>query len=188
MTSSLQRLINHKQPRKFQLGDKLYAKNFYGNKWIPVKVTKVTGPLSYQVETDAGIVLRRHVDHLRYRYPDDNGQSDNTHSSDASLDTSHPDSISDDDDWVMPNAFNPPHESDDPVEPPAVPDTRSHSPTAEPEVPAPSPDVTSARGRPLGAPVRRPTPSRIPIRHSTRTRPPMERYSPSLQTKRGGVS
>ena len=33
--------------------------------WIPVKVTKITGPLSYEVTTESGMTLRRHVDHLR---------------------------------------------------------------------------------------------------------------------------
>ena len=38
--------------------DKLYAVSYHGpEKWIPVKVTKVTGPLSYQVETESGITL-----------------------------------------------------------------------------------------------------------------------------------
>ena len=45
-------------------------KNFHGTEWIPVKVTKVTGPLSYEVQTNTGIVLRRHVDHLRRNYSD----------------------------------------------------------------------------------------------------------------------
>ena len=38
--------------------------------WIPGKITKVTGPLSYHVEVDKGNVLRRHVDALRTRYSD----------------------------------------------------------------------------------------------------------------------
>ena len=37
-------------------------------------VTKLTGPLSYQVQSDAGIILR-HVDHLQFHYPDDNTRS-----------------------------------------------------------------------------------------------------------------
>ena len=35
-----ERLINHKKPCKFKLGDKLYAKNFHGEKWITVTVIK----------------------------------------------------------------------------------------------------------------------------------------------------
>ena len=33
--------------------------------WILVKVTKITGPLSYEVTTESGMTLRRHVDDLR---------------------------------------------------------------------------------------------------------------------------
>ena len=80
-----QRSINHKKPRKFKLGDKLYAKNFHGKKWIPVTVSKLTDPLSYQVQTDAGIVLRRHVDHLRFRYPNDNTRSLDNNGLDSDL-------------------------------------------------------------------------------------------------------
>ena len=57
------KLIRNKAPRKFEFGDKLFAKNFHGTEWIPSKVTKVTGPLSYEVQTNTGIVLRRHVRH-----------------------------------------------------------------------------------------------------------------------------
>ena len=67
-----QRSINHKKPHKFELRDKLYANNFHGEKWIQVTVTNLTGLLSYQVQTDAGIVLHRHVYHLRFCYPNDN--------------------------------------------------------------------------------------------------------------------
>ena len=49
--------------RSFSVGDKLFAKNFSGStNWIPVTVTKVSGPVSYHVETAQGIVLRRHID------------------------------------------------------------------------------------------------------------------------------
>ena len=34
-----------------------FTKQNGAEKWIPVKVTKVTGPLSYQVETESGITL-----------------------------------------------------------------------------------------------------------------------------------
>ena len=53
-----QKLVSSKTPRRFQVGDKLFARNFHGPQWIPVKVTRVTGPLSYQVETESGITLR----------------------------------------------------------------------------------------------------------------------------------
>ena len=56
-----QKLVSSKTPRRFQVGDKLFARNFHGPHWILVKVTKVTGPLSYQVETESGITLHQHV-------------------------------------------------------------------------------------------------------------------------------
>ena len=69
MPEKQDKLIRNK-PRKFEIGDKLFAKNFHGTEWIPVKFTKVTGPLSYEVQTNTGIFLRRHVDHLRCNYSD----------------------------------------------------------------------------------------------------------------------
>ena len=58
--------------RSFQKGEKVYAKAF-GNKkgWIPVTVETKAGPVSYQLKTLDGQVIRRHVDHVRKRYSDD---------------------------------------------------------------------------------------------------------------------
>ena len=51
--------------RSFQVGDKLFAKNFSGSpRWIPVVVTQVTSPLSYWVQTAIGIIMKRHTDQL----------------------------------------------------------------------------------------------------------------------------
>ena len=53
-------------PRKFEVNDRLYVRNYQGpHKWIP---TKITGPVSCQVQSDAGTLLCRHVDQLRIRY------------------------------------------------------------------------------------------------------------------------
>ena len=54
--------------RKFIVGDLAYTRTPQEKVWLPVKVTKVLGPLSYQVSTESGMLLRRHVDHLRSRY------------------------------------------------------------------------------------------------------------------------
>ena len=64
-----QKTTSDKQPREFK-DDHLFAKDFHNtkNKWIPVKVVKKTGPVSYEVITENGIILRRHVDHLRKRF------------------------------------------------------------------------------------------------------------------------
>ena len=56
---------------RFKIGDKIFAKNFHsGPQWIPVKVTKVLGPLAYHIVSDSGNTLKHHVDHLRYQYSD----------------------------------------------------------------------------------------------------------------------
>ena len=36
-----------------------------------VKVTKITGSLLYEVTTESGMTLRRHVDHLRRRFSEE---------------------------------------------------------------------------------------------------------------------
>ena len=60
---------NSKPLRSFQTGDLVYVENFTSSppKWMPGKVVKVTGPLSYQVEVESGAVIRRHVDNVRSR-------------------------------------------------------------------------------------------------------------------------
>ena len=60
---------SHARTREFNVGDRLYAKDFSNrDSWIPVTVTKITGPLSYELTTSSNRTLRRHVDQLRYRY------------------------------------------------------------------------------------------------------------------------
>ena len=69
----LQQATNHnnsKPLQSFKVGDMVYVKDFSTLTWIPGKITKVTGPLSYHVEVDRGRVLHRHVDALRTRYSD----------------------------------------------------------------------------------------------------------------------
>ena len=55
--------------RTFKIGDRVYVKDFSTTPitWIPGKVVKVTGPLSYQVELLSGRVVCRHVDAVRSR-------------------------------------------------------------------------------------------------------------------------
>ena len=132
-------------------------------------VIKLTGPLSYQVQTDAGIVLRHHVDHLRFRYPNDNTHSLDNHGLDSDL------VIYDDDDWPLPTGLEEPGESGISEEPDVEEDRQEHPGMS----PTPPPIVVQPQRRPQSC---RPTPSRIPVRHSTRTRPPIDRYSPLSQT------
>ena len=63
-----------KPVRSFKDGDLVYVKDFSTTliTWIPGKITKVTGPLSYHVEVIDGRTVRRHVDAVRtrqVRYP-----------------------------------------------------------------------------------------------------------------------
>lgn len=131
----------NKAPRVFKEGDKLFAKNFHGpDQWIPVTVSKVLGPLSYQVQTSSGLLLRRHVDHVRIRH---NDCLDSESSSDGPTDDS--------DDWVFTShSFNP---------------------------------STLTESTPPDRPVQRPLspipPQAVPRRHSSRTRSPIDRYTPS---------
>ena len=63
---------NQRAVRKFSIGDALFARNYSGkNKWIPVTVIKITGPISYRVQTTSGNVIKRHVDQLRFRRAED---------------------------------------------------------------------------------------------------------------------
>ena len=135
MNDKQEKSIPGRAPRQFEVGEKVYAKNFHGPKWITGRIVKVTGPVSYQIETDEGLLLRRHVDQLRRQYADETSESD----------TQLPSCI--DDEWVGQDGFS------------------GNFPT--PVIlgrPNPSTDGTA------------------PIRHSTRSRPPVDRYSPSRYT------
>ena len=57
--------------RSFSVNDPIFARNFTGGSpnWLPGRVTKVTGPLSYEVELLSGGTVRRHVDAVRRREP-----------------------------------------------------------------------------------------------------------------------
>ena len=52
------------QPRIFEVGDPVLARNYSGGaKWLKGVIQEVTGPLSYKVKINGG-VIRRHVDQL----------------------------------------------------------------------------------------------------------------------------
>uniref|UniRef100_A0A1X7TZS5 Uncharacterized protein n=1 Tax=Amphimedon queenslandica TaxID=400682 RepID=A0A1X7TZS5_AMPQE len=45
-------VTNTKRPRRqFELGEKVLVRYYNGPKWIMRKVVRITGPISYQVET-----------------------------------------------------------------------------------------------------------------------------------------
>ena len=84
-----QKEVSGKAPRTFKVGDKLFAKDFHGTKWIPVVVSKVTGPLSYHVDTSDGLTLCRHVDHLRIRHSENSKHLETLEESDDEIWTSN---------------------------------------------------------------------------------------------------
>ena len=58
--------------RVFQLGDKVYVKNFgSGQSWLPAEVVKITGPVSFHVRLADGRTRRCHQDHVRAREGDE---------------------------------------------------------------------------------------------------------------------
>ena len=119
--------------RQFELGEKVLVRNYNGPKRIKGKVVRITGPISYQVETENGW-MRRHVDQLRRQFFEGNTDSNSNGV------------VSDDDDWIGHDHF-------------------SHNPPA-PEASAPP----AQADRP------------VPTRYSSRSRPPIDRYSPSRYT------
>ena len=133
VADKIQKSASTKPPRRFSIGDKLYAKEFQSSNWLPVEVVKITGPLSYHVKTEDGLVLRRHIDHLRKRHSDNTVELNN------------------DDEGIMQDRFSDSTDTLPPPERPIIGETRRHL---------------------IDQPVRR----------STRTRPPIERYSPSHYT------
>ena len=88
--------IPGRAPTQFRVGERVYAKNFHGPKWIPGEIIKIIGHLSYQVETQEGMILRRHVDHIRRNYSEDDGNS--TVTPNTQLPTTE-------DEWVLPDGF-----------------------------------------------------------------------------------
>lgn len=59
----------HAKERHLSVGDGVYTKNFSsGPTWIPGKVQKRTGPLSYTIALGNGQVVRWHIDQVRTKY------------------------------------------------------------------------------------------------------------------------
>lgn len=52
--------------RSFSVGEKIYYRNFSGSpKWLPGIVKKCLGTVNYSIEVPGGIVIRRHIEHIR---------------------------------------------------------------------------------------------------------------------------
>ena len=56
--------LGAQSPRQFEVGEAVLARNYSGgNKWLKGIISEKTGPVSYKVKIDGG-VIRRHVDQL----------------------------------------------------------------------------------------------------------------------------
>ena len=63
---------NSKQARSFKVGEEVYVRSFNNiNHWIPGSIIATTGPLSYKISLANGVVIKRHVDHVKARYSRD---------------------------------------------------------------------------------------------------------------------
>lgn len=68
---------DHKQTRKLHLGDPVFALNFgRGPKWLSGVISEQLGPLTYTILLQDHRVWKRHVDHIRYRSADAEGDAE----------------------------------------------------------------------------------------------------------------
>ena len=52
--------------REFTVGQEVMTRNYRdGDKWVPGVVIERKGPLSYTIQTESGMLWRRHIDQLR---------------------------------------------------------------------------------------------------------------------------
>ena len=62
----------HTRARAFQIGDRVYVRNFVGvPTWLEGTILDQIGPVSFQVQLTDGRTRKRHVDHMRIRYPEE---------------------------------------------------------------------------------------------------------------------
>ena len=58
------------------MNDSVYVRNFgRGKKWIPGEIVKSTGPVSYKVKTNDGLLVRRHADQIKVTCADQEFES-----------------------------------------------------------------------------------------------------------------
>ena len=63
---------SHSRARAFQVGDRVYVRNFSGSRvWTEGTILDKTGPVSFRVRLLDGRIWKRHIDHVRIRYPED---------------------------------------------------------------------------------------------------------------------
>ena len=69
--------------REFRVNDSVYVRNFgRGEKWIPGEIVKSTGPVSYKVKTNDGLLVSRHADQIKVTCADQEFESITPPSSD----------------------------------------------------------------------------------------------------------
>jgi hypothetical protein len=73
--------LNHDKTcieREFGVNENVYLRN-YGRKekWIPGQIVQCTGPVSYKVKTNDGLIVRRHADQLKITCADNKCESVN---------------------------------------------------------------------------------------------------------------
>ena len=52
--------------REFGIHDSVYVRNYgKGERWIPGQIVESTGPVSYKVRANDGLLMRRHADQIR---------------------------------------------------------------------------------------------------------------------------
>ena len=57
---------NHSSQRSIKEGDLVYTRNYSaGQMWLPGKIVKQTGPVSFLVKLEGGRVWRRHINQIR---------------------------------------------------------------------------------------------------------------------------
>ena len=62
--------------REMGVNENVFVRNYgTGNKWIPGEIIQSTGPVSFKVKTNDGLLLRRHADHIRITWYDSDIES-----------------------------------------------------------------------------------------------------------------
>ncbi|XP_032997803.1 uncharacterized protein K02A2.6-like [Lacerta agilis] len=60
--------MERKAPKGFAPGDPVYVRNYgFGPGWVPGTIERCTGPVSYEVRLEGGLVWKRHLDQIRPR-------------------------------------------------------------------------------------------------------------------------
>ena len=64
--------------RSFYEGDPVFIRNFLGGgvKWLPGIVERLLGPYTFLVKLEDGRLMRRHIDHVKLRYPSEHSQEE----------------------------------------------------------------------------------------------------------------